>query len=265
MPLVKEEQLEALNERKILVVGASSGLGRATAIVLQRQGADVVFAARRRDVLEEAVAEAGGGHVISIDVLDPASIEQGVADAVDALGGLDGIVYTSGMSPMAPMAELSREDWQAVFGVNTFGPNLIIKAALPHLSEDAVVAAVSSDSSSMPRHSLVPYAASKRALEATMDGWRTEALGNRRFVTVILGPTMPTEFANSFTPEAFEAAIPHWQRQGFRTGIMQGDEVAQGLIACMAALFAAPTFGIESLLLRSPEPEVAIEYSADVD
>ena len=256
--------MNAIEGRKILVVGASSGLGRATAIALQRQGADVAFAARRREVLEEAVGEAGGGHVVAIDVLDPASIDQGVAEAVSALGGLDGIVYTSGMSPMAPMSELDQDDWQAVFGVNTFGPNLLIKAALPHLSEDAVVAAVSSDSSDMPRHSLVPYAASKRALEATMEGWRTELLGTRRFVTVILGPNMPTEFANSFTPEAFEAAIPHWQRQGFRTGIMNAHEVANGLVACMDALFAAPTFGIESLLLRSPEPEVANEFSSDV-
>ena len=256
--------MEALSDRKILVVGASSGLGRATAIACQRYGARVVFAARRRQFLEEAVAEAGGGHVVAIDVLDPASIEQGVAEAVDALGGLDGIVYTAGMSPMGPMTGLTQDDWQTVFGVNTFGPNLLITAALPHLSEDAVVAAVSSDSSSMPRHSLVPYAASKRALEATLEGWRTEMLGNRRFVTAILGPTTPTEFANSFEPEAFGAAIPHWQRQGFRTGIMDADDVAHGLVSCLAALFAAPTFGIESLLLRSPEPEEVNGYTAGI-
>ena len=256
--------MEALIDRKILVVGASSGLGRATAIAFQRHGADVAFSARRRDSLNAAVGEAGGGHVVAIDVLDPASIEQAVAEAVDALGGLDGILYTAGMSPMGPMSGMTQDDWQAVFSVNTFGPSLLISAALPHLSEDAVIAAVSSDSSKQPRHSLVPYAASKRALEATMNGWRTEVIGGRRFVTVVLGPTMPTEFANSFDPEAFGAAIPHWQRQGFRTGIMQADEVAQGLAACFAALFAAPTFGIESLLLRAPEPEVANEFSADV-
>ena len=245
----------------MLVVGASSGLGRATAIALHRQGAHVVFAARRRAALEEATAEAGGGHVVELDVLDVADIQRAVAETVDHLGGLDGIVYTSGMSPMAPMADTTPDEWQSVFGVNTFGPNLLISAALPHLSEDAVVAAVSSDSSAQPRHSLVPYAASKRALEATMEGWRTELLGNRRFVTVILGPTMPTEFANSFDPEAFGVAIPHWQRQGFRTGIMEADDVARGLVACFAALFAAPGFGMESLLLRSPEPEAPNEYS----
>ncbi|WP_419918784.1 SDR family oxidoreductase [Candidatus Poriferisocius sp.] len=253
--------MESLVGRRILVVGASSGLGRATAIECSRHGAEVVFSARRRDVLEAAVTDAGAGHAVVIDVLDPSSIERGVAEAVGVLGGLDGVIYTSGMSPMAPMAELTPNDWQAVFGVNTFGPNLVISTALPHLSEDAVVVTVSSDSSEQPRHSLVPYAASKRALEATMDGWRTEILGNRRFVTVILGPTMPTEFANSFTPEAFEAAIAHWQRQGLRTGIMQAEEVAHGLTACLAALYAAPTFGIESLLLRAPEPEMPNEYS----
>ena len=46
---------------------------------------------------------------------------------------------------------------------------------------------------------------------------------------------------------------------------MNADEVANGLVACIDALFAAPTFGIESLLLRSPEPEVAVEFSADVN
>ncbi len=256
--------MEALNRRRILVVGASSGLGRASAIALQHHGADVAFAARRRDFLEQAAAEAGGGHVVTIDMLDPASIDQGVAETVDTLGGLDGIVYTAGMSPMGPITGLTQDDWQTVFGVNTFGPNLLITAALPHLSEDAVVAAISSDSTSMPRHSLVPYAASKRALEATMEGWRTEVLGTRRFVTVVLGPTTPTEFANSFDHKAFGEAIPHWQRQGFRTGIMDADDVAHGLVSCIAALFAAPTFGIESLLLRSPEPGAANEYTADV-
>lgn len=63
--------MEVLSERKILVVGASSGLGRATAIALKRQGADVVFAARRREVLEEAAAEAGGGHIESLLLCAP--------------------------------------------------------------------------------------------------------------------------------------------------------------------------------------------------
>ena len=251
--------------RRMLVIGASSGMGRATAVTFARSGAEVVFATRRADALHDAVAEAGSGHAVTIDVLDPDDIVRGVGEAASALGGLDGILYTAGVSPLAALTDLTLTDWQRVFGVNTFGPSLVISAALPHLSEDAVVAVVSSDSSAMPRHSLVPYGAAKRALEATLEGWRTEVLGNRRFVTIVLGPTQPTEFADEFPPEAFAALLPHWARQGFNTGIMNADDVARGITASFAAMFAAPTFGMETMLLRAPEPAQPVDMGAAID
>ena len=183
------------------------------------------------------------------------SVSRGVSEAAELLGGtIDGIVYTSGMSPLRPLADLSVADWQQVFGVNAIGPNLVIAAALPYLSDDAVVTVFSSDSSLQPRHSLVAYAAAKRALEATLEGWRTELLGGRRFVAVLLGPTMPTEFGDTFDAETMGATFVHWQRQGFRTGLMNADDVANGLTSCLAAMFAASDFGIETMLLRAPEP-----------
>ena len=246
---------DALSGRRLLVVGASSGSGHATAIALVRSGAEVVFAARRTDKLQAAVKEAGAGHVVTIDVLDGESVSRGVSEAAELLGGtLDGIVYTSGMSPLRPLADLSVADWQQVFGVNAIGPNLVIAAALPYLADDAVVTVFSSDSSLQPRHSLVAYAAAKRALEATLEGWRTELLGGRRFVAVLLGPTMPTEFGDTFDAETMGATFVHWQRQGFRTGLMNADDVANGLTSCLAAMFAAADFGIETMLLRAPEP-----------
>ena len=246
---------DALSGRRLLVVGASSGSGRATAIALVRSGADVVFAARRADKLSAAVKEAGAGHVVTMDVLDGESVSRGVNEAAELLGGiLDGIVYTSGMSPLRPLADLSVADWQQVFGVNAIGPNLVIAAALPYLADDAVVTVFSSDSSLQPRHSLVAYAAAKRALEATLEGWRTELLGGRRFVAVLLGPTMPTEFGDAFDAATMGATFAHWQRQGFRTGLMNADDVANGLTSCLAAMFAAAGFGIETILLRAPEP-----------
>ena len=246
---------DALSGRRLLVVGASSGSGRATAIALVRSGADVVFAARRADKLSVAVEEAGAGHVVTMDVLDGDSVSRGVNEAAELLGGtIDGIVYTSGMSPLRPLADLSVADWQQVFGVNAIGPNLVIAAALPYLADDAVVTVFSSDSSLQPRHSLVAYAAAKRALEATLEGWRTELLGGRRFVAVLLGPTMPTEFGDTFDAETMGATFVHWQRQGFRTGLMNADDVANGLTSCLAAMFAASDFGIETILLRAPEP-----------
>ena len=255
--------MSELSGRKVLVIGASSGMGRATALALARRGADVVFSARRREQLDAAVAEAGRGHVVTIDVLDAADIDRAVNEAAAALGGLDGILYSAGMSPMRPMRDCDLDDWHTIFGVNTFGPNLVIRAALPHLAADGVVMAVSSDSSHEPRHSLVPYASSKAALEATMEGWRTEEIGGRRFLTVVLGPTQPTGFADNFDPEVFGAAIPHWQRQGFRTGLMAADDVGDHLATTFATMFGAPTFGVDSILLRAPEPDTPNEFSAD--
>ena len=153
---------DALSGRRLLVVGASSGSGRATAIALVRSGADVVFAARRTDKLSAAVDEAGAGHVVTMDVLDgEASAVVSARRPKFSTGTIDGIVYSSGMSPLRPLADLSVADWQQVFGVNAIGPNLVIAAALPYLADDAVVTVFSSDSSLQPRHSLVAYAAAK--------------------------------------------------------------------------------------------------------
>lgn len=250
--------MDGLQGRRLLVVGASSGVGRASAIAFAQAGADVAFAARRTAALHEAVEDAGTGHVVAIDVLDQQSVDRGVAEAAERLDGtLDGILYTAGMSPLATLAELTVEQWHQVLGVNTIGPSLVIGAALPVLSDDAIIGVFSSDSSSQPRHSLVAYGAAKRALEATMEGWRTEVLGGKRFVTILLGPTQPTEFADAFPPEAFAGLIPHWTRQGFHQGIMNADEVAAGLCGVFGSMFSAPTFGLETVLLRAPEPDPA--------
>lgn len=250
--------MTGLNGRRILVVGASTGVGRACAQKFVAHGAKVVFAARRAEQLDSAVAEAGSGHAVILDVQDETSIARGIEQTVGHLGGIDGLVYTAGMSPIKRLSEADAALWSRIFSINTFGPSLVIKAALPHLAPDAVVAAMSSDSAAQPRHSLVPYAASKAALEAAMEGWRTEEIGGRRFMTVCTGPTQPSDFAVNFTPEEMGALIPHWSRQGFRTGFQDSFDVGEMLAGVMSTLFAAPTLGMEHVLLRAPEPVVAV-------
>ena len=247
--------MEALTGRKIMVIGASSGSGRATAIALARHGADVAFMARRTDELAAAVDEAGSGHIVTVDVADAADIRRAVEDAAAVLGGtVDAVIYTAGTSPLKSIASTTAEDWTRIFAVNTFGPNLVITAALPYLSPTAVIIAFSSDSAADPRHSLVPYAASKRALEATMDGWRTESPGGHRFVTVVLGPTGPSGFADEFDPDAFEAVRPHWAKQGFKGGLLEADHVATTLASQLAVFFSHPGHGVETLAIRAPTP-----------
>lgn len=253
-----------LSGRSILVVGASSGMGRASAIAMTRAGADVVYAARRTEPLEEAIAEAGGGHVMRIDVSDPVSIADGVKAAIDRLNGLDGILYTAGMSPLSSLRDLDAGQWQQIFAVNTFGPSLVISAALDRLNPDGVVAVVSSDSASQPRHSLVAYAASKAALEASMDGWRTEQLGGLRFLTILLGPTAPTAFGDQFPPDVMTEVFGHWSRQGLKTGLLSADDVGAHLAETFDLLLSRPGYGVESLLLRAPEPETPVDLELEL-
>ncbi len=252
--------MDALVGRKIMVIGASSGSGRATAVTLARHGADVAFMARRADELAAAVADAGAGHIVTVDVADAADIRRAVDEAADVLGGtVDAVVYSAGTSPLKPIETTTAEDWTRIFAVNTFGPNLVITAALPYLTPTGVVIVFSSDSAADPRHSLVPYAASKRALEATMDGWRTESPGGHRFVTVVLGPTGPSGFADGFDPDAFEAVRPHWAKQGFKGGLLEADHVATTLASQLNVFFAHPGHGIETLAIRAPTPPPADE------
>lgn len=247
-----------LQGKRILVVGASSGVGKACAQTFFRHDANVIFAARRHDLLTEAIAQVGGGHAVTMDVSDELSISRAVAEVVSILGGVDAVIYTAGMSPIRRLSEMDAELWTRIFAINTFGPSLVFKACMPHLSEDAILAVMSSDSAFQPRHSLVPYAASKAALEASMEGWRTEEIGGKRFMTVGIGPTQPSDFSVNFTPDEMAALIPHWTRQGFRTGVQSGVDVAELLSGAMSTMFASPSLGMETLLLRAPEPKVAI-------
>ena len=76
-----------------------------------------------------------------------------------------------------------------------------------------------------------------------MDGWRTESPGGHRFVTIVLGPTGPSGFADGFDPDAFEAVRPHWAKQGFKGGLLEADHVATTLASQLEVFFAHPGHG----------------------
>lgn len=242
--------------RRVLVVGASAGIGRWSAVRLAQLGADVAVAARRADQLAETASLCGRAHVLTVDVRDPAACEQLVDDAVDRLGGgLDAILYTAGWSPLGELRHTTAETWRAIFEINTIGPQLITTAALAHLASDAIVAFVSSDSVHDPRHSLAPYAASKAALEATLKGWRTEVLGGVRFLKLVVGPTIPTDFGRDFDGPTLMAVFGHWTRQGMRTGYMDATDLGNQIGDLFSACFAHPAISPDEVVFRPVEPE----------
>ncbi|MGO9029347.1 MAG: SDR family oxidoreductase [Acidimicrobiales bacterium] len=163
---------------RVVVVGASSGLGRCIAVGLGQRGEQVALMARRKDRLEDAAAEAGPGALaITCDVTDEESCQAAVAEAVRELGGIDGLVYATGIGPLVRLADTDAETWRRTFDTNVIGASLITAAALPHLVVSQGTAAYLSSISAShtpPWPGLGAYAVSKAALDKLVEAWRAE-------------------------------------------------------------------------------------------
>jgi NAD(P)-dependent dehydrogenase (short-subunit alcohol dehydrogenase family) len=132
--------------------------------------------------------------------------------------------------------------------------NLTIAALLPHLSDRALVAVASSESVGRPFYALASYAASKSAVEDTMRAWRIEH-PEVRFTTLVVGTTIPTDFASNFDPDEMISAFPIWAAQGNAPAdYMQVDEVADVTVSVFESLLPNKTVGLEVVSLRSPAP-----------
>jgi NAD(P)-dependent dehydrogenase (short-subunit alcohol dehydrogenase family) len=213
-------------DKRVLVVGASSGLGRGIGVALAAAGARVALAARRRDRLDGAVAEAGANAVpLVCDVRDPADCERVVAEAVDALGGLDGLVYCPAVGHLRMLADTGADLWQEMLQTNLVGAALVTRAAIGHLEASGGRAIyLASDSASMtpPWPGLGGYIVSKAGLDKLVDAWRAEHPGVA-FNLVVVGPTAGegesmTEFANAWDQDLAARLMPGWIERGYMSG-----------------------------------------------
>jgi NADP-dependent 3-hydroxy acid dehydrogenase YdfG len=252
-----------LDGKRLLVIGASSGIGQAVGEAAAAAGADVALAARRLDALQATVERIGRGHAVRIDVRDPDTIEAGVAEAVERLGGLDHVVYSAGMSPLAHIARADADAWREVLETNVIGAALTIRATVPHLAGHGIAAFCSSIDVERTRGGLALYGASKCALNNLVETARVEH-PDIRFLTLLVGPTQPTEFGNRFDPELAASLFGEWIAQGFMTAnLMQTAELAGSLVTLLGMLEANPTVDLRmarldpvgGLTTLAPTPE----------
>jgi NAD(P)-dependent dehydrogenase (short-subunit alcohol dehydrogenase family) len=136
MPHPAQPGENSLAGRRILVTGAASGIGRATAIQFAREGAKVALLDRDEKGLAE-VAQATGGFATACDITREKDVEEAIARAAEALGGLDGLVHAAGIGYSANLLDTSPEDWRRVIEVNLTGPFLVCRAAVTHLQKQA--------------------------------------------------------------------------------------------------------------------------------
>ena len=236
-----------LEGRRVLVVGASSGIGAALARAVAAGGGQVAVSARRSDRLEELVAQMGTGYAVPGDATDPDDARRVADAAATALGGLDLMVYVAGYGVLQPLVETDPDTWTDVFRVNVVGANLAAAAALDHLGPDGIAAFVSSRTVDDANPMFATYSATKAALDQCIRVWRHEH-PDRRFVRIVMGNTAPTEFADHMRPERRGDALAAWPGRGIPGGLMDVDDGGRALAEALAVALDHP--GIDSSEIR---------------
>lgn len=214
----------------VLITGASSGIGEATARTLATSGAAVVLGARRTDRLEKLAEDitAAGGRAIyrSLDVTSRESVRSFADAAVQEFGRIDVIINNAGIMPLSPMSSLKVDEWDRMIDVNIKGVLHGIAAVLPLMNRQGSgqIINISSIGGFAVSPTAAVYCATKYAVRAISDGLRQE--NDKLRVTCIYPGVVESELANTITdpvaaqamesyrqialkPEAIAAAIMH--------------------------------------------------------
>ncbi|MEO3760721.1 SDR family oxidoreductase [Mycobacterium sp. B14F4] len=196
----RDDPAGALVGRHVIITGASSGIGRASAIAVAERGGCVFALARNADALDELVAEirAAGGqaHAFTCDVTDSTSVEHTVKDILGRFGHVDYLVNNAGRSIRRSVAASTDRlhDYERVMAVNYFGAVRMVLALLPHWRERRFGHVVNVSSAgvqaSSPKYSA--YVPTKAALDAFADVVGTETLSDHITFTNIHMPLVRT-------------------------------------------------------------------------
>ncbi|MEU4248708.1 SDR family oxidoreductase [Amycolatopsis sp. NPDC026612] len=210
----------------VLVTGAGSGIGRATALRLAREGHHVVLGARREDrltALAKEIHDAGGtADVRRLDVTDRADVTAFADAAVEAHGRIDVFVSNAGVMPLSRLDSLHIDEWDRMIDVNVRGLLHGIAAVLPHFRRHGGGHFVTIASTGA--HEVVPtaavYCGTKYAARAITEGLRLEADPRIRVTTICPGVT-ESELADTITDPGAQEAM-----RAYRAVTLPADAIA---------------------------------------
>ena len=219
--------------KRVLIAGASSGVGLAAAEAFARDGASLALLARGIEGLEQAakVARAHGApqaHVVQVDFGDRDATEQAVEEAITRLGGLDTFVWNAAAMAYGHFAEVPAEDFDRTVQVTFLGAVYAIREALPHLREShGTIVATGSLNSRVPLPTFSSYAASKHALRGFLNTLAVEEREQRSGVQVSMVHPGPID-----TPVFERATSATGKRPRRPPDAYRAENVAQALVEC---------------------------------
>ncbi|TMR10313.1 SDR family oxidoreductase [Nonomuraea turkmeniaca] len=218
-----------MSKKIVLITGASSGIGEATALRLAAEGHHVVLGARREDRLAataKAIEAAGGtADVRGLDVTDRQDVAAFVDTAAGRHGRIDVIVNNAGVMPLSRLDSLLVEEWDRMIDVNVRGLLYGVAAALPHFQRQGGGHFVTV--ASIGAHQVVPtgavYCATKYAAWAITEGLRQELDPSIRVTTVSPG-VVESELATTITDSGAQEAM-----RAYRAAAIPADAIAEGI------------------------------------
>lgn len=221
-----------LTGRRILVTGASSGIGRATARAIAGAGGRVALLARRTDRLERLGQELDGV-AVTADLADPDATRLAVDHAAGGLGGLDGLVNAAGVLRGGTLANTDPSDWRTLFDVNVLGLLHATQSAIPYLTvcdHSDVINVSSMSGRRLASPDMAAYAASKAAVHMLSEGARRELQPDGVRVSTIAPGFVATELFG-------ERKTPLSSRLGARADEvgLSPEDVATAIVQILAA------------------------------
>jgi NADP-dependent 3-hydroxy acid dehydrogenase YdfG len=227
--ITNQTRIEGIEGKVIVITGASSGIGEATARELARRGAKVVLGARRTDRLDALVAELRrDGHAatsVKTDVTKLEDAQRLFKLALDEFGRLDVWINNAGIMPLSPLEALKIDEWNQMIDVNIRGVLHGIYAALPHFKQEksGQFVNVSSLGGRIAIATGAVYCGTKFAVHAISEALRQEVGGDIR-VTIISPGVVESELAGTITDEGTKQFV-----EKFREIYITPDAIARAI------------------------------------